>query len=557
MPLSTNLNVSPYFDDFQADDDFAKVLFKPGYPVQARELTTLQSILQNQIEKIGKHFFKEGAKVIPGNIGYNQLYYGVQLNNNYQGVPVEAYIDQIVGSTISGVQSGVTAVVDRVLLPSESERGQLTLYIQYVGSNSSNNVTQEFLDGEAIFSDITILSGLLGNTTIEAGTPFATTFPANASIVGSSFQIEDGVYFFHGQFVSVQRETIILDQYTNKSNYRVGLFVTEEIVNADVDPSLNDNSQGFNNYAAPGADRLKITAGLFKKRLGDYVDDGGGAPTPTPSPVLPPTVDADTTSPVAVQNQGGVGGGSISNITNVNNVQNVTNLTEVTNVTNVTNTNVTNVTNTNISNVNIIQETTNVVNNVTNIINAPAQGGGYFVELAQVKNGNLTSVQKPADDYSNNFLEILARRTYAESGDYYVKPFTVTMKNSLNDGMGSRGVYNINQITQGGSTPSEGLALYQISPGKAFVRGWEIETINSSFLDCNKPRTTKSITNQQIEYHTGPTLVVNNVFRSPTVGVGNTYYLSLRDARLGSDRNTSPGKEVGVARIYDLSLIHI
>ena len=550
MPVSTNLNVSPYFDDFQADDDFAKVLFKPGYPVQARELTTLQSILQNQIEKFGKHFFKEGAKVIPGNIGYNQLYYGVQLNNNYQGVPVEAYIDQIVGATITGVQSGVTAVVDRVLLPSASERGQLTLYIQYVGSNSSNNTSQEFLDGEGIFSDITILSGLLGNTTIEAGTPFATTFPANASIVGSSFQIEDGVYFFHGQFVTVQRETIILDQYTNKSNYRVGLFVTEEIVNADVDPSLNDNSQGFNNYAAPGADRLKITAGLFKKRLGDFVDDGGGAPTPTPSPVLPPTVDADTTSPVAVQNQGGFGGGGFGgggggtgDITNITNVQNVTNVTEVTNVNN-----------TNISNVNIVQETTNIVNNVTNIINAPAQGGGYFVELAQVKNGNLTSVQKPADDYSNNFLEILARRTYAESGDYYVKPFTVTMKNSLNDGMGSRGVYNINQITQGGSTPSEGLALYQVSPGKAFVRGWEIETINSSFLDCNKPRTTKSITNQQIEYHTGPTLVVNNVFRSPTIGVGNTYYLSLRDARLGSDKNTAPGKEVGVARIYDMRL---
>ena len=215
MPLSTNLNVSPYFDDFSADNDFAKVLFKPGYPVQARELTTLQSILQNQIEKFGKHFFKEGAKVIPGNIGYNQLYHGVQLNNNYQGVPVEAYIDQLVGSTITGTQSGVTAVVDRVLLPSESERGQLTLYLQYLGSNTSNNNTKEFLDGEDIFANITILSGLLGNATIEAGTPFASTFPVNASIVGSSFQIEDGVYFFHGQFVSVQRETIILDQYTN------------------------------------------------------------------------------------------------------------------------------------------------------------------------------------------------------------------------------------------------------------------------------------------------------------------------------------------------------
>ena len=97
MPQQTNLNVAPYFDDFDAADDFHKVLFKPGYPVQARELTNLQSILQNQIEKFGQHFFKEGAKVIPGNTGYTQLYYCVQLQNNFQGIPVSAYVDQIVG----------------------------------------------------------------------------------------------------------------------------------------------------------------------------------------------------------------------------------------------------------------------------------------------------------------------------------------------------------------------------------------------------------------------------------------------------------------------------
>ena len=63
MAQQTNLNVSPYFDDFDADSNYHKVLFKPGYPVQARELTTLQSMLQNQIERFGKHFFKEGAKL--------------------------------------------------------------------------------------------------------------------------------------------------------------------------------------------------------------------------------------------------------------------------------------------------------------------------------------------------------------------------------------------------------------------------------------------------------------------------------------------------------------
>ena len=123
MPQQTNLNVAPYFDDFDPTNEYQKVLFKPGYPVQARELTTLQSILQNQVEKFGQHFFKEGAKVIPGNTGYSQLYYAVQLNSTFQGVPVEAYASQLIGSTITGQTSGVTATVDNVLFSADSERG--------------------------------------------------------------------------------------------------------------------------------------------------------------------------------------------------------------------------------------------------------------------------------------------------------------------------------------------------------------------------------------------------------------------------------------------------
>ena len=65
MPQKTNLNINPYFDDFDKDDNFLKVLFKPGSPIQLGELTTLQSILQNQVEKFGSHIFKEGSMVIP------------------------------------------------------------------------------------------------------------------------------------------------------------------------------------------------------------------------------------------------------------------------------------------------------------------------------------------------------------------------------------------------------------------------------------------------------------------------------------------------------------
>ena len=168
MPQQTNLNVAPYFDDFDATNDYHKVLFKPGYPVQARELTTLQSILQNQVEKFGQHFFKEGAKVIPGNTGYSQLYYSVQLANTFQGVPVEAYADQLVGTTITGQTSGVTAIVDSVLSAADSERGTITLYVSYAGSSRVDNTTQTFSNGESLTCNQIITSGLLGNSTISA-----------------------------------------------------------------------------------------------------------------------------------------------------------------------------------------------------------------------------------------------------------------------------------------------------------------------------------------------------------------------------------------------------
>ena len=74
MPQKTNLNISPYYDDFSKDNQFYRVLFNPGRPVQARELSTLQSILQDQIETFGSHMFKEGSMVIPGNTSYDYEY---------------------------------------------------------------------------------------------------------------------------------------------------------------------------------------------------------------------------------------------------------------------------------------------------------------------------------------------------------------------------------------------------------------------------------------------------------------------------------------------------
>ena len=61
MSLNTNFNVNPYYDDFDEDKKFLRLLFKPGYAVQARELTQLQTLLQNQTSRFGNHIFKNGS----------------------------------------------------------------------------------------------------------------------------------------------------------------------------------------------------------------------------------------------------------------------------------------------------------------------------------------------------------------------------------------------------------------------------------------------------------------------------------------------------------------
>jgi len=446
MPQETNLNVAPYFDDFEPDSNYYKVLFKPGYPVQARELTTLQSILQNQIEDVGNHLFKEGAAVIPGGVTYEKSFYGVQIQAEYLGVPVSLYLDQIVGQTITGATSGVTAKVVTYITNEQSEKGNYTLYLNYQNSGSTDAATATFIDGEVLLTNSAIT---YATTFISAGEGFASTVPQQAAIVGSAFTLSAGVFFLRGYFVDVPDSLLILSQYTNTPSVRVGLNVLEEIINSETDPTLNDNAKGFNNYTAPGADRLKITATLFAKPLDDFDDQS-------------------------------------------------------------------------------------------------------FVQLAEIQNGNL---RKITDNTQYNFIgDEFARRTYDESGHYYVKEFVTTVRENLNDGRGNRGIYNAGQTTSSGNAPSADNIVYKISPGKAYVRGYEVDLRASTLIDVAKPRTTKTLDPQAINFGFGPTFTLNNVYGSATIGFNTSNTISLRDERVGSDQEARAGKEIGVARIYDFAL---
>ena len=263
MAQNTNLNIAPYFDDFDKNKGFLKVLFKPGFPVQARELTTLQTLLQDQIDTFGQGVYKEGSMVVPGGITLNKKVPCILIQNNYLNLDVENYRTALDGKIIKGSTSGVRARILFSVSATTSTRGNISFYLNYL-QKAEDNVTSTFSVGETFVceDDITYLS-----TTIASGTPLAQLLNSDALAVGSTASVGQGVFFARGYFVNVAEQTIILDQYGTDPSYKVGLKVEERIVTADEDATLYDNAIGSTNFSAPGADRFKITLTLVKKLL--------------------------------------------------------------------------------------------------------------------------------------------------------------------------------------------------------------------------------------------------------------------------------------------------
>ena len=498
----TNLNVNPYYDDFSEDKNFHRVLFRPGYAVQARELTQLQTILQNQIERHGRHVFKEGTVVIPGSVGFTNDFYAVKLQSTFSSNDITDYVSEYVGKRITGRTTGVVAEV--IIAEQATTSDPITLFVKYI-KTGSDNVTTRFANGENIYADkevggfgsdspllsttgdgstatftlslavtsqnmlvtvndvettaftvnsnqITFNSAPANNSTIVVKhiVDSATLLAIGATATGSSANIQEGVFFIRGHFVKVPTTRIVLDKYTNTPTYRVGLTVTEELETPEEDSSLLDNAQGSSNLNAKGAHRLKITATLSKLPIDSTADEN-------------------------------------------------------------------------------------------------------FIELIRLKSGVLQ--QKARSTEYSVFEEAMAKRTYDQVGDFVVKPFDIEIRETLNDGF-NNGVYESGAITESGNVASDDYLTIQVSPGKAYVNGYAIETITPTFIDVPKPRDTESYNGGITPVEVGNYVVVDNIYGSPELTpstdtipeITEPYrQIDLYDTQTAS-RGTASGQRIGFAR---------
>jgi hypothetical protein len=231
MPSEYNFNLNPYYDDFDETKGFYRILFKPGFAVQARELTQLQTQLQSQISKFGSHVFKDGSIVLGGNTFKSNINYIKVLST---GIPANINLE---GSDVVGLTSGAIGKIVKVVYVSDT----LTkIHFAY-----SNGIV--FQQNEQISIDSLYFTYINDETTYT-----------DAS---SAYSIDDSVFFINNNFVFAESQNIIISEGEAATCY-VGFQITESVVTSVQDTSLLDPALGSYNYSAPGADRYSIQLDL-------------------------------------------------------------------------------------------------------------------------------------------------------------------------------------------------------------------------------------------------------------------------------------------------------
>lgn len=258
-----NLNTAPYFDDFDENKKFYKILFRPGRSVQVRELNQLQSILQNQIARLGG--FTQGDIVHPSGT------VGARFNNT--AVFVKAVRNDNQTSFIANEEQ-----IKRYWLGKEVT-SQIGVTGKIIGFDINGNDVRFFIDlksasastGKKNFYRKDTISTTPENS--DSPIKFVVDSVSNSTGRIARVEIPTSIYFHNQYFVLVDEQTLFLtpDNKNIDSNWNtsvtcdVGIKMVESVVRHDQDESILDNASGSSNYGGAGADRLRIEGTLTKR----------------------------------------------------------------------------------------------------------------------------------------------------------------------------------------------------------------------------------------------------------------------------------------------------
>jgi hypothetical protein len=257
--MALNLNASPYYDDFNDHKNFHRVLFKPGVAVQARELTQLQSILQDQLDKGFGFMIQEGAVVTGCAEQILERHWVKIKDTDASSVAVDnSTLANYVGDTLTGGTSGLTAVIAHT--EQGTEAGAPVTKQLYFNYNTSSTTYAHFTTGETLTVTSTDSSRNGDTFLVHTGT----TTNEQSKYHGKTHEIilEPGIIYARGHFIRTTRIHNLMDRWSKYNEKLVGFQLYEASQTSASDTSLLDPAQGSYNYNAPGADRMLMMVTL-------------------------------------------------------------------------------------------------------------------------------------------------------------------------------------------------------------------------------------------------------------------------------------------------------
>jgi len=258
--MSLNFNVDPYYDDFDPAKNYHRILFKPGFAVQARELTQTQSILQNQISNFADNIFKQNTPITGGQITTNLNCFYVKLQTTFNNVTISPIT--FVGKSVQDITGTVKARIIAAASASGSGAGgdPPTIILTYTSG-------VQFTNGDIVYDATTLQPICQAITSASTGSSSVASVSQGVFYISSNYTAPSGEVITKGTFVQVNPQSVILNKYDSIPNLRVGLDIVESITTYLNDSSLLDPAIGASNYQAPGADRYKIDLVLETRPL--------------------------------------------------------------------------------------------------------------------------------------------------------------------------------------------------------------------------------------------------------------------------------------------------
>lgn len=510
MPQRTDLNISPFYDDFDPTKQYYRWLFRPGVPVQARELTQLQSALQNQIEEFGMNVLEQGTVVRGVTFTYLKTYPFVKIKDlDVDGAPVN--VSAYANCFLTEVTSNLTAKVFNYSEGLESQSPNLnTLYVRYINAGNTgstvfanNSILDVFSEDYGVQS-LDIVSGGTGyhnsdilSFTSSVGSGAAGTLQTNSTggIISVQLTAAGNTY--------TTTPTVTIANSTSGTANGSGASVTANTRLAKITVSPNTIAVGANTETYPTGHGygFKVSDGvIFQQGFFLYVN---------PQEII---VDPYKTTPSNL-------------IVGFNVTESIVNNSVDTSL----NDNASGTRNEGAPGAYRLKLEPELV--LKSVANVDASNG--FFTLVEFQEG--VPVRQRQDTQYATLGKELARRTFEESGDYVVKPFRV-----------------VTDQYAGNTTHF----MAYVSSGIGYINGFRVEQFGRVPLAIRMGNDIRAKNDQTISPSYGSYVIVDNYVGSFPFNTAAS--VSLRDTAAaqisGNDYSagSAPGNEIGTAKIRNV-----